>query len=92
MTNVTTTTNQPIEIFRDGSLKASLWGNRNEHGVRYSVDLVRSYTDAEGKWHDTRSLSGSELLRGARLLEQAYDRILQLRSEAKTADNVGARS
>lgn len=79
----TTSTNGPIETLRDGSLKASIWGNRNENGVRYSVDLTRSYTDEQGIWHDSRSLSNGELLRGARLLERAYDRVLDLRAADK---------
>lgn len=84
--------NQPTETLRDGSLKASIWGNPGDNGVRYSVELVRSYTDAEGKWHDSRSLSGSELLRGARLLEQAYDRVRQLRAAEKATADDEARS
>lgn len=86
----TQSTNGPIQTLRDGSLKASIWGNRNENGVRYSVDLTRSYTDEAGVWHDSRSLSNGELLRGARLLERAYDRVLDLRAAEKTAAEVGA--
>lgn len=79
----TLSTNGPIETLRDGSLKASIWGNRNDSGVRYSVDLTRSYTDEAGVWRDSRSLSNGELLRGARLLERAYDRVLELRATDK---------
>lgn len=87
MTN--STNNQPVATLRDGSLKASIWGNRKENGVRYSVELVRSYTDDEGKWHDTHSLSNGELLRAARLWERAYDRVLELRAADKEAASDG---
>lgn len=90
MTN--STNNQPVETLRDGSLKASIWGNRNENGVFYSVELVRSYTDEAGNWHDSRSLSNGELLRAARLLTRAYDRVLQLRAEAKAKASSGVSS
>jgi hypothetical protein len=83
----TTPTNRPIATLRDGSLKASVWGNPGESGVRYNVDLVRSYTDEQGAWRDTRSLSGGELLRAARLLERAYERVLDLRAADKPADD-----
>lgn len=83
----TPSNNRPIATLRDGGLKASIWANGHENWVRYSVDLFRSYTDEQGAWRDTRSLSGSELLRGARLLEQAYDRVLDLRAaDRATAD------
>lgn len=85
MTNVTTK-KQPVLTLRDGSLKASVWGNRKEERVFYSVELVRSYKDAEGNWHDTSSLSNGELLRAARLLERAYDRVLELRMADKSAE------
>lgn len=86
----TLSTNKPIQTLRDGSLKASIWGNRNENGVRYSVDLVRSYTDEAGSWHDSRSFSNGELLRGARLLQLAYDRVLELRAADKAADEASS--
>lgn len=85
MTNISN--NQPTETLRDDSLKASIWSNPSDNSVRYNVELVRSYTDAQGKWHDSRSLSGSELLRGARLLERAYDRVQLLRTAEKATDD-----
>ncbi len=81
----TLSTKKPIQTLRDGSLKASIWGNRNENGVRYSVDLVRSYTDEAGNWHDSRSLSNGELLRGARLLQLAYDQVIELKAADRAA-------
>jgi len=80
MTNIIN--NKPLATLRDGSLKVSIWGNRNEKGIFYSADLVRSYTDEQGNWHDTRSLPFSVLLRAARLLELTYGRSLELRAES----------
>lgn len=84
MTN-TTSNNKPVATLRDGALKVSIWGNRNEKGVFYSADLVRSYTDEAGDWHDSRSFSGGDLLRAARLLNLAYDQIGELRADDKAA-------
>lgn len=75
--------NKPTETIRDGSMKAVIWGNPTENGTRYSVELVRSYKDEAEKWHDTNYLSNGEMLRGARLLTLAYDRVLQLRAASK---------
>lgn len=77
---MTDSKNKPIDQLRDGNLTVAIWANDSEHGIRYSVELTRSYTDKEEKWHTTNSLSNGEILRGSRLLALAHDRILQLKS------------
>ena len=75
-----TTSNQPTLTIRDGALKATIWKNFGENGNFYSVELSRTYTDSAGEFHESNSFSGNELLRIARLAEQAYDEILSLRA------------
>lgn len=77
---MTESKNKPVDQIRDGSLTVSIWANPSEHGLRYSVELSRSYLDKDEKWHTTSYLSNGEILRGSRLLTLAYDRILQLKS------------
>lgn len=84
MTTTTNPNNSPAAQLRDGSIKATIWRNIQDSGkTRYSTELSRSYTDQQGNWHDTNSLSGSELLRAANLLIQAYNQEQTLRSEAR---------
>ncbi len=47
----------------------------------YNTEIIRTYKDKEGNYHDTHSVSGSELLRHSRLSLKAYDRELELRAE-----------
>lgn len=86
MTNQNTSTNKPVDTIRDGAIKATIWANplKEGDGLRYSVDLTRSYTDSQGNWHDTNSFSNGELLRVARLAGKAYDRIGELKADAKS--------
>ena len=73
---------KPVDTIRDGNLKIAIWKNDTEHGVRYSTSgIVRSYKDKSDVWQETRDLSNGELLRAARLLNLAYDRTAELRSE-----------
>lgn len=77
------TGNRPVREVRDGSIKIALFRNEGkDQGERvwYSGKLTRSYRDADGQWHETDYLSGTELLRAARLLERAYDASVELRS------------
>lgn len=83
----TTNPNKPITI-RDGSLKLSIFKNQTEKGFRFSVNLVRSYTDQQGQWHDTNSLSNAELLRAANLLIRGYNRIQEFKSDLNSHDEV----
>ncbi|MEM6852902.1 MAG: hypothetical protein AAF593_00660 [Planctomycetota bacterium] len=80
MTNQTNTPNRPVETLRDGNLKASIWANFGENGTFYNAQITRTYTDEAGKYHDSTSFSGSELLRVSHLSGRVYDRINQLRA------------
>ena len=78
--------NKPVQEVRDGSLKIAIFRNQpKQEGEkpRYSGKLTRSYRDAQGDWHDTDYLSGTEFLRAARLLEKAYDAELAQRAADK---------
>lgn len=64
--------NKPIEVIRDGVLKATIWENEGENGVIYSTTLARTYHANDGSLKDAHSFLGSELLRIAELARQAY--------------------
>ena len=84
---MTNSNNKPIDTLRDGSLKATIWPNAtDEGGVRYSIALVRSYKDKNDEWQDTAQFSSGELLRVAHLANRAYERVRQLREEAKSSE------
>lgn len=79
-------TNKPVSEVRDGTLKIALFRNEpKEQGerVRFSGKLTRSYRDANGDWHDTDYLSGTEFLRAARLMKKAYDEELVHKAASK---------
>lgn len=82
---MTNEANKPIDTLRDGAIKAVIWKNElKDGGVRFSVDLVRSYTDEQGNWKDSHYFSNGELLRVAHLASKAYDRLGKLRAEIKS--------
>lgn len=91
----TTTTNpsssnKPLATVRDGAIKATIWTNPTDKGgVRYSVEISRSYTDANGKWHDTHYFGRNELLRVAHLAAKAYDAIAQVAAGDNSEDGAG---
>lgn len=84
----TPTSNKPFATVRDGAIKATIWANEHDGKTRYSVDLSRSYTDAQGNWRDTHSFGRNELLRVAHLAAKAYDAIAQA-GTTNTEDGAG---
>lgn len=69
----------PVEVLRDGSLKASIWHNDTAGGMIYATTFARTYQANDGSWKDAHSFTGSELLRLAELARQAYAAVNTLR-------------
>ncbi len=78
MTN-TCNNNEPVARLKDRTLQIAIWRNITEQGkVFYSTSKIkRTYKD-NGNYQETDSLSGTQLLQAARLLELAYDRMREL--------------
>jgi hypothetical protein len=65
-------------------VKATIWRNPTKRGgVFYSVEFTRTYKDDEGKYHDSPTFTGPELLQVAHLAAKAYDRIAKARIQDK---------
>lgn len=79
----TTKKNRPAATLTDGLLKAAIWRNENEKGAYYSVTFSRSFKGKDGRYTDTASFAGSELLRLSKLAERAYDYAQALREQAR---------
>lgn len=76
-----TTPNAPLETFRDGRLKATVWANEGERGIYHTVTFAKTYEDKDGKLQETSSFTGSELLRVAELAREAHAFTRDLRCE-----------
>jgi hypothetical protein len=77
---MTTENNRPAETLYDGSMKATIWENTNEKGTFFTTRFTRCYRDEQGKWHETDTFSGTQLLRLVRLANLAYECSNALRS------------
>ena len=75
--------NPPIEVLRDGNLKASIWRNESDNGSFFTTTISRIYKDDRGNYHDTNGFSGADLLRVAELAREAYRISNDLRLEQR---------
>jgi hypothetical protein len=63
---------QPVHEIRLGRVKAAIWANPTEDGVRYAASPVRLYKDDErGEWRSTHSFGRDDLLILAEVARQA---------------------
>lgn len=49
----------------------------------HAVKISWTYQDDQGNYHDAHSFSGSQLLRVARLADQTYSRVTELRQQSQ---------
>jgi hypothetical protein len=68
---------RPAHEVRLGRLKAAIWANDSEHGVRYSVSVARVYKDGQGRWQTSESFGRDDLLTLAKVLDRAHSWICE---------------
>ena len=74
---------QPVEEVRIGSIKAAIWKNQGEQGVRYNVPFQRIYRTQEGEWKSTDSFGRDDLLTLGKVANEAHTRVLQLAAQQR---------
>lgn len=67
--------NQPAHEVRLGAIKAAIWKNDTESGVRYNVTFERLYRDGE-EWKSTDSFGRDDLLLLAKVANEAHSWIM----------------
>lgn len=75
----------PVEV-RIGAVKATIWQNDTEAGVRHNATFYRLYKDGD-KWKSASSFGRDDLLVLAKVADLAHTRIHQLQREAANSQN-----
>ena len=66
---------KPVHEVRLGRLKAAIWANETEQGVRHNVTVCRLYRDGD-QWRTTESFGRDDLLLLGKVLDRAHSWIL----------------
>lgn len=71
----------PLQTFRDGAVSVKLWRQESpENGAFVSATIGRTYRDqATGEYRESRSLSGTDMLKAQALLGQAHGEAVKWR-------------
>jgi hypothetical protein len=83
--------NQPIHEVRLGFIKAAVWKNDTETGVRYNVTFNRLYKDGD-HWRSTESFGRDDLLLLAKVADKTHSWICARNQEEHGATSPRARS
>lgn len=80
---------KPAHEVRLGSIKATIWKNDTEKGVRFNTTVSRLYRDGED-WKSTESFGRDDLLLLAKVADKAHSWIHEQRQEER--EETGKRS
>ena len=67
---------KPVHEIRIGSVKALIWENQTDNGVRHNTTIERLYKDGDD-WKATKSFGRDDLLVVAKIADQAHTWIHQ---------------
>lgn len=72
---------KPVHQIRLGRIKAAIWQNETENGIRHNVTITRLYRDGE-KWKDTSSFGRDDLPLVAKVSDLAHSWIFEQAAQA----------
>ena len=85
-----TTKQKPIHEVRLGHIKAAVWRNETEAGVRYNVTFSRIYKDGDD-WKSTDSFGRDDLLLLSKVADQTHSWIFAQSQENESAGRPASR-
>jgi len=68
---------RPVHEIRMGRIKAAIWENETQTGVRHNVTVQRIYKDERQEWQSSDSFGRDDLPLLAKVVDQAHDWIYQ---------------
>ncbi len=68
----TSTKARPVHEIRIGRIKAAIWGNETDNGIRHNVTVSRIYKEKD-VWKDSGSFGRDDLPLVAKVIDRAHD-------------------
>ena len=77
---------KPVHEVRLGRIKAAIWANETDNGVRHNVTITRLYKDGD-EWKTSTSFGREELPLVAKVADLAHSWIYQQGQESNGNNN-----
>jgi len=62
---------KPAHEIKIGTIKAAIWANSTQHGVRFGVTVCRIYKDGSN-WKSTHTFDRDQLLTLSKVIDEAH--------------------
>jgi hypothetical protein len=72
---------KPVHEIRLGRIKAAIWANETDNGIRHNVTLSRLYKPEGEDWQDSTSFGRDDLPLVAKVADMAHTWIFQKTQE-----------
>jgi hypothetical protein len=72
---------KPVHELRLGRIKAAIWANETDNGIRHNVTLSRLYKPEAEDWQDSTSFGRDDLPLVAKVADMAHTWIFQKTQE-----------
>ncbi len=63
---------RPTQEFRLGRIRAAIWENETDNGVRHNVTISRLYRTDDGEWKDSTSFGREDLLLVGKVMDRCH--------------------
>lgn len=64
--------NRPVHVVRLRNIRAAVWANETEAGLRYNATVSRLYKDDDDQWKTSESFGRDDLLLLAKVVDLAH--------------------
>jgi len=63
---------RPVHEIKLGRIRAAIWANETDYGLRHHVTVGRLFKDRDDKWNTSDSFGRDDLLLVCKALDQAH--------------------
>lgn len=78
---------KPVKEFRIGRIKAAIWANETDGGIRHNVTFSRLYKLDGGEWQDSMSFGRDDLPLLAKVADRVHSWIYEQTSQQNGSQN-----
>ena len=91
MANQSDTKTKPVHEIRLGRIRAAIWANQTDNGLRHNVTVSRLYKDGDN-WKDSHSFGRDDLPLVGKVLDRCHDWIFASQTTEASQHNDNGQS
>jgi hypothetical protein len=77
---------RPVHELRMGRIRAAIWENQTDNGIRHNATFTRLYKDESDQWKDSASFGRDDFLLLAKLADQVHSWVFEQTGTARDSE------